>query len=393
MSRETGSAKPSRLDAGEDIAKALSKATKLPVYYVNNKIPDGIAEIFINEAPDLLQHMTKEDIYAEVHDTYMNIIMDIRGDEEQSHKIELAAKQFDQLLKTLRKGRVCTAYVFLPDIREVPKGIRLGSAEVIEQSDIKFEHDKAFWEHTKHHKERYAHLDYDKGGTWLKCEFKSYLSRNIRNDFFTYLQPIIGTVSILLHGHRISEKTLIGVIIHDKRQSFIGPDSIGDNYLTSGWAKYSPDLHDRWVIVSKMLSQKKPSEIEQKIMLSSKLFNLGAETSSREASFISTMSAVEGLLLTRSDRDYLGHKLSEKTAFLLRNKQEDRIDMYNEMKRLYDLRSSLVHGSSKAVKITDRDVRTLENIYLNLFDKLLDLSSTLKTASEFDKVVNEKRFA
>lgn len=393
MTKDTKPSNSQNMDIGEDIAKTLSKATKLPVYYVDNKIPDGVAEIFINEAPELLNHMSKEDIYAEVHEVYMSIIMDSRGEEEQSQKIQAAAERFDQLLKTLRKGRQCLAYVFLPDIRGIPKGTQLGSARVVERSDIKFERDNTFWELADSYKQRYAHIDYDQSGTWLECKFNSFLSRNIRNDFFTYLQPIIGIVSILLHGHQISQQTLIGVVIHDKRQSFIGPDSIGNNYLTSGWAKYSDDKQDHLALVSNILSQKKASEIERKIILSSKLFNLRSETRSKEASFISTMSAIEGLLLTKSDRDYLGHKLSEKTAFLLRDKQNERIAMYDEMKRLYDLRSILVHGSSKTAEVTDRDIRTLENIYLALFDKVLDLSPKLKTASEFDKAINEKRFA
>lgn len=393
MTKEVKSDKSGRQNIGQDIAKSISEATNLPVYYIDNKIPIGVAEIFIKEAPALLNHLSKEDIYAEVQGAYSSYFMDAMQIKDPDERILFMAEKFDKLLKSLQKGKTCTAFVFIPSIGKLPVGTTLGSAEIIDRESVKFEHDNSFWQHADHLKKEFNNINYDSGGTWLKCEFKSYLNNNIRNDFYPYIQPIIGILSTLLYGHRISEKTLIGVILHDKRQSYLGPDALGKNYLTNGWAIFDQRTKDRLVNVSRILGQKKPSEIEKKIVLSSKLFNLGAETSSNEASFITTMSAIEGLLLTKSDRDFLGHKLSEKTSFLLRKKQSDRIGMYEEMKRLYDLRSNLVHGSAKSSKITSRDVKDLENIYLSLFEVILSLSKKMKTATEFDQYINRKRFA
>jgi len=84
------------------------------------------------------------------------------------------------------------------------------------------------------------------------------------------------------------------------------------------------------------------------------------------------ISACESLLLSDNDRDYLGLKFAEKTAYLLSEGGKKRKDLFEKMKKFYSLRSKLIHAGES--KITDYDSRYLQEVYLQLIIKLVELS-------------------
>ena len=84
------------------------------------------------------------------------------------------------------------------------------------------------------------------------------------------------------------------------------------------------------------------------------------------------ISSFESLLLTENDRDYLGKKLSEKVSFLIESEYQRRIDLYRLMKKLYGQRSALIHRGN--LKISDTDVRNLENTFKAVVFQILALS-------------------
>ena len=150
--------------------------------------------------------------------------------------------------------------------------------------------------------------------------------------------------------------------------------------------------------MKQILAKKKNTELERKLILSSKMYWLALQSYSPEITFITLISALESLLLSVSDRDYIGLKIAEKVAFLMSDEQEERLRIYKDMKRYYDLRSSLVHGKSgKAVMVEDLDVALLKLTFTTIFEKILSMldgsdSHHFENEKDLDDYINELRF-
>jgi hypothetical protein len=97
------------------------------------------------------------------------------------------------------------------------------------------------------------------------------------------------------------------------------------------------------------------------------------------------LSAFESLLLTKSDRDYLGFKLAEKTTFLLESECKKREILYNLMKKFYRLRSDLIHGGN--VTIDESTEAHAKEIFKAVVLRLLDLTSKYE---KMERKTNEK---
>ncbi len=67
-----------------------------------------------------------------------------------------------------------------------------------------------------------------------------------------------------------------------------------------------------------------------------------------DQAFVSLMTAVEALLST--DTGEITHAVAERAALLLARRGEERLEIYKRTKRLYGVRSHLVHGSAKVQK-------------------------------------------
>lgn len=89
------------------------------------------------------------------------------------------------------------------------------------------------------------------------------------------------------------------------------------------------------------------------------------------------IAALESLLLTKNDRDYLGNKLAEKTAFLLGKDFEQRMKIFRDIKKLYSKRSALIHGG-KEQDISIRDERQSEMYVKEVIFKLAELYKQYK---------------
>src|SRR5947209_18282844 len=125
------------------------------------------------------------------------------------------------------------------------------------------------------------------------------------------------------------------------------------------------------------------------------MYWLALQSYSPEITFITLISALESLLLGKSDRDYIGLKISEKVAFLMFDEQGERLQVFKNMKKYYDIRSSLVHGKSgKAVKVEQADLDTIKQIFTSVFEKVLNLvekyrSPNTEDDNGWDDYINE----
>ena len=140
-----------------------------------------------------------------------------------------------------------------------------------------------------------------------------------------------------------------------------------------GWSNFPKKHFEKYLDILSNITQKSYStKLEKKILQSLQIYGLSRVTKQIEIRFLLMISAFESLLLTKNDRDYLGKKLSEKTAFLIEEKHNERLYLYKLMKDYYGKRSSLVHGGKN--KIDKSDERTVNEIFEILIFKLLELS-------------------
>jgi len=115
-----------------------------------------------------------------------------------------------------------------------------------------------------------------------------------------------------------------------------------------------------------------------------------------DQAFVSLMTAVEALLST--DVGEIAHTVAERAAVLLARKGNERLDVYRRTKRLYDVRSRLVHGSAKSQKgprnwnttyvtakrsnVAVSDFADLADIVVSLVGRVLDDPELLREIQE-----------
>lgn len=86
------------------------------------------------------------------------------------------------------------------------------------------------------------------------------------------------------------------------------------------------DLFDQMVReITKMGINKHTSELEKRVLNAIDIFGLSDDATALEIRFLLSVIALEGLLLSEGDKDYLGWKLSEKVAFLVADTSEWRV--------------------------------------------------------------------
>lgn len=141
------------------------------------------------------------------------------------------------------------------------------------------------------------------------------------------------------------------------------------------WVNYLPELDEITGKLNEILRKPDTTELENRLRNAVRLFGLAMDANRPEIRFVLLTNALEGLLLTRGDRDYLRFRLAEKVAFLVETEETKRLAEFEKIKRLYDRRSDFVHQNAKYEPIEDKDVEELKNVFFQVFNKLLILRS------------------
>lgn len=207
-----------------------------------------------------------------------------------------------------------------------------------------------------------------KNCSWAKVSFKSHRTIGANESLYDKLALSYSILSIIMNWN-LDVKRTIGAIYHPNGTiQFLSPQ---DHFV--GYSHYRGDIFGKYLDIFSIITQKKnPTRLEKKILQAIHIFGLSRLTRKTEIRFLLLISAFESLLLTSNDRDYLGKKLSEKTAFLLEDNLDKRLKLYLLMKKYYGKRSSLVHGGKS--KIDEEYERTANLIFESLIFKLLELT-------------------
>lgn len=249
---------------------------------------------------------------------------------------------------------------------------------------------------------------------------RNFKARHPQSDVSAYLKreqdAILFTVSLLAHGHEKAiqkAKELASESMHILR-IFYGRDFQPDEYaflvngnISSGGIEESLGVvsiyQDNLDALSNQLSAifvaNTPDDLNKRLRNAARLSGLAIEANRPEVSFTLLTTALEALLMTEGDRDYLRLKIAEKTAFLLENDPHERAMLFEVVKDAYDRRSDFVHQNQNYTPVMWTEVIQLWDLFSRVLRRLLGLSKNgytqiqkKKGKKTIDALVDELKF-
>jgi len=320
-----------------ELAETISKILSTPVFVITPEIIQKILDK-VKQLPDIEKKYSESELYKEVSNFISRFTVARPKEEEEERKI------IEEFLESLEKEKTYEAFIILPSVIGLPVGTKIGNLEIVEQ-EIEDNHLLEFLEYHKKHKRIY--ID---GRTQAKVSFSAYTSVNAPKVLYEVLELPFAILSLILNFD-LDARDCIGFIK--------SPDIPVVYYLEPqreicGWSRYFEKYFGEHLErLSQISIDKNPSSLQNKILQALRVYGLSRLSQKVEIRLLFLVSSFESLLLTKNDRDYLGKKLSEKTAFLLETEYEKRLKLYKQMKRFYGKRSGLVHMGKTQISDTE----------------------------------------
>ena len=332
-------------------------------------------------------------------------------------RVEIATITFDDFKKSIDRHLLCepssfdfyfrfgTAGIFpegyqvgngkIHDFEKLPSNIR----EVIENNyEFEFHDDKEPWEEKlddyvkRRSKECYIHFQIKSLG-YNKAEEKAFrLARTSANIF-----------KILLGAKRhytLKYNTPFNYYWYNSGKKTF---SIGRAFRAENIHPFRTPLIDKRISeINDIINKTSPTDLEQRITNAIEVYGLIDDNTSLHVSFLLCVIALEGLLLSGNDRDYLGWKLSEKITYLIGESEawmimffnlppqmtgtishfkekhllEAKIGLSQLVKELYGKRSGFAHSglTDSEESISEEDFQKVDSIRRWIIERLLELS-------------------
>jgi len=143
------------------------------------------------------------------------------------------------------------------------------------------------------------------------------------------------------------------------------------------------------------------SPLEKRLLEGLSWFGQGWKERDGSSKLVKYVTCLEGLLLLSTEREGITEKLAERIALLSKENFEDRKELFNDAKHIYDARSKLVHGKSglsgeellslcsKAESIAQLMLYTCAEIFLTIGD-VRDEDKILKEFFDLYKLSKDK---
>jgi len=107
-----------------------------------------------------------------------------------------------------------------------------------------------------------------------------------------------------------------------------------------------------------------------------------------ENKIMTTITALEALLLKGNERSELSHKLSQRVSYLSRYFKDPPIKVYNTMKRAYEIRSTYIHGSMLSPE-ERKDLTKVQNQVLTALRRTLLIFIGLSKNIDKDDIISK----
>ena len=345
----------------EEISKCIQKYLSISngggKYEVKNEAVKEIKAILLTMLT-IRKNFDEDDLFDEASELFHEVII-------YRNKGESILDATTDYLSYLVRDKTYSGYISFEGCKAVPIGKRLGCITIVEfnKTSSNFQEQVQFYEKEQRHY----------GATTSSCgyfEIKSYQMAGIQKVVRQELSlPCYFLATIL--GYPVDPSNAIFTIetdLYKKKYMGVMPERTPRG--ASGYIKeYAADFDGFERVSTKPIK----TSLDERILRSISIFGLARMATDTRVSFVLMISAMEGLLLTKNDNDYLGTKLAEKIAFLLYSTKEDRLKHFKRIKTAYSKRSGFVHGSES--KIERMDSNYVDFIYREVLSKMFELSS------------------
>ncbi len=316
----------------------------------------------------------------DVTDALMQAPSLLRKDLQDATEAELR----DYISKFLVKIREYTAVFPLRDVYDFPPGLPIGSGEFVAFDDLP--------DRVKTSLENSWRWEFKRNPGFYKEEEELLRDRK-KSSIVEIRVRAVGPQKALELGKQKAEDSLNilrSLFDHEVPIETYAVYS-GDRGLFSlhgSWrtTTYHAELDDTIRFFSEIITKVQPNDLESRLRTALRLYGLTKTIDRPEIEFVLLVVGLESMLLGKGDKDYLRQRLSEKSAFLLEDGEEERIRLYKRVRTLYDKRSRFVHEGPEI--ITSDDVDDADGMFLRVFNRLREL---LKDGYVSVPMVNEKK--
>lgn len=320
------------------------------------KYMDKINELYELQDETILEHFTETDFLQEVTNFHLiSLFVSPKDETEWSERIT-------SFIDGLKIEKTYTSTIIFRQLTGLPIGTKLGDLEII-KPDLSINKLKEHLECCE------INLEDVESISWGRLLFNSHRTIGIEEILFEKLELPLGILSLIMNID-LDPKETLGII-----QS---PDGIiyflGSSKKPLSFSRYVPEIYDEKLkLISEITIKSSRSKLEKKILQGIQIFGLSRLAHKFEIRFLMVISSCESLLLSSNDRDYLGLRLSEKTAYLLETDGGKRFNLFKLIKNFYNKRSDFIHSGTNKIKI--EDVRNLDDIFEALVFELLELTA------------------
>jgi len=284
--------------------------------------------------------------------------------------------------RILNKKRNVICFVPLYELEGFPEGYKVGNSKITLFENLPRELKENIGKHCIF---EYKHRDDTEKALTLE-DYKNihiskhWICRKVRGvGYYKLAEEAYEKINDDLNIIRIAYNFREEIITRDHKDFFYFDSDtklIGSSHKCRNSMQYLDFTDDEIKILNELFLKDKKSDIDHRIVTSLKLYGLQTTVTPVEIKFVLIMNALEGLLLSKNDINYLGKKLSEKVAFLIGKDKDERLPTYRTMKEMYNKRSNFTHQKKRMNekdKITESDLLHLSNAFMRTVTKLLEL--------------------
>lgn len=190
---------------------------------------------------------------------------------------------------------------------------------------------------------------------------------------------------------------------YSKGQTWIGGlEDFTPFRMRSSYYRVIPEIEEHIKTVTRFIRSDESHEIAERSLLAIDIYGMIEEDTPVPLKFLLSVIAIESLLLSRDDRDFLGWKLREKVAILLgdtpgwlreflkkdklteeeyeKERVAARAELAKRVGRMYDKRSGIAHPkpSGNDEKVTEDDFQFASMIFRFSIQRILSLYTVKK---------------
>lgn len=204
--------------------------------------------------------------------------------------------------------------------------------------------------------------------------------------FFIGSRKNTANINILRGSVEISKSLVIGIenetlTLNNKLIGPSRPVTLEDAHFSD-----NPVLE---MFISNSFSEKKKSEIEKRLALGVQWVGESLNEQNEAMRFLKIFFAFEAILQVKAENQT--EKMAELICFLLEDEKEKRLNLKNDFKELYNVRSRLSHGEIESVR--EYDIYYSYDLIYGLIDKIVDNLESFKTLDDINRYVDEIKYS